>query len=181
LDIEPQGALTLSQIAARSRKHQQKLERQGKTLDAIYIDHMHIVARSNRYKGMPVHEVSELSNGLKALAKALNVPVIALAQLNRGVESRDNKRPMMADLRESGSIEQDADLIMMMFRESYYLDRPGGGTVDEEVARQIRLAAVLNMVELDVVKQRNGPTGVITLYCDIGCNVFRDLDGGTVR
>jgi replicative DNA helicase len=181
LIIEPQGGLTLSQIAARSRKHQQKLERLGKSLDAIFLDHMHIVRPSDRYRGRPVQEVTETSNALKALAKELNVPVIALAQLNRGVENRENRRPGMLDLRESGSIEQDADLIFMMYREAYYLDRPGGGTVDAEVDRQIRLAAVLNMVELDIVKQRNGPTGVITLYCDIGCNVFRDLDRRSVR
>lgn len=177
LIIEPQAGLTLSQVAARARKHQQKLERLGTILDAIWIDHMHILRPSNRYQGRPVQEMTEISNGLKALAKELNVPVIALAQLNRGVEGRENKRPAMSDLRESGSIEQDADLIMMLFREAYYLDRPGGGTVETETARLNRLAAVLNIVELDIVKQRGGRTGMVPLYCDIGCNVFRDLDG----
>jgi replicative DNA helicase len=177
LIIEQQAGLTLSQIAARARKHQQTLHRQGKTLDVILLDHMHIVRPSNRYQGRPVQEVTEISNGLKALAKDLNVPVIAMAQLNRGVENRDNKRPTMSDLRESGSIEQDADLIFMMYREAYYLERLTGGTPEAEAARLNRLADVMNIVELDIVKQRNGPTGVVTLMCDIACNVFRDFDG----
>jgi len=177
LVIEPQAGLTLSQIAARARKHHQKLQRQGKTLDAIHIDHMHIVRPSNRYQGRPVQEVTEISNGLKALAKDLNVAVIAMAQLNRGVENRDNKRPTMSDLRESGSIEQDADLILLMFREAYYLERHTGGSPEAEAARLSRLAHVMDIVELDIVKQRSGPTGVVTLMCDIACNVFRDLDG----
>jgi replicative DNA helicase len=153
LIIEPQAGLTLSQIGARARKHKQNLERVGKTLDAVFLDHMHIVRPSNRYQGRSVQEVTEISNGLKALAKEVNVPVIALAQLNRGVESRDNKRPTMSDLRESGSIEQDADLIFMMYREAYYLERLTGGTPEAEALRLNRLADVMNVVELDIVKQ----------------------------
>ena len=176
LIIEPQAGLTLSQIAARARKHHQRLQRQGKTLDVIHVDHMHIIRPSNRYQGRPVQEVTEISNGLKALAKDLNVAVIAMAQLNRGVENRDNKRPTMSDLRESGSIEQDADLILLMFREAYYLERHSGGSPEAEAARLSRLAHVMDVVELDIVKQRSGPTGVVELMCDIACNVFRDLD-----
>jgi replicative DNA helicase len=180
LIIEPQSGLTVSQVGARARKHKQNLERQGKTLDAVFVDHMHLIRPSNRYQGKLVQEVTEISNGLKALAKELNVPVIALAQLNRSVESRDNKRPAMSDLRESGSIEQDADLIFMMFRDAYYLQRLIDGTLQDDPALPAllhRFARVVNRVELDIVKQRNGPTGVINLYCDIGCNVFRGLDG----
>jgi replicative DNA helicase len=115
--IDPESGLKISQIAARARKHKQSLERQGKTLDALIVDHMHIVAPSNRYAGQPVREVTEISGAMKALAKELNLPVIALAQLNRSVEGRDNKRPTLSDLRESGAIEQDADLIAFVFRE----------------------------------------------------------------
>jgi replicative DNA helicase len=180
LIIDPQGGLTLSLIRARARKYQQRLEQQGRTLDAIYLDHLHLVKCSNRYQGQRVQEVTEISNGLKALAKELNVPVIALAQLNRAVEGRDNTRPGMADLRDSGSIEQDADLIMMMFREEYYLMTPGG-TPDAEATRLSRLAVVMNTVELNIVKQRNGVMGSVKLYCDIACNVFRDFDRRSVR
>jgi replicative DNA helicase len=173
--IEQQSGLSLSQIAARARKHKQALERQGKTLDVLVLDHLHIVKASNRYQGKPVQEITEISNGLKALAKELNVPVVAMAQLNRGVESRENKRPSMSDLRESGAIEQDADLIALVYRESYYLDKPTGGTAAQESDRLNRLSDVQNLIEVDIAKQRNGPTGVVTLFTDIACNVFRDL------
>ena len=128
LTIEQQAALTVSQIASRARKHKRALERQGKTLDAVFVDHIHIVAPSGRYSGNRTAEITEISGGLKALAKELNAPVIALAQLNRSVESRDGNRPQMSDLRDSGSIEQDADIIGLLFREEYYLQRASGGS-----------------------------------------------------
>jgi replicative DNA helicase len=150
------------------------MERQGKTLDILMVDHMHIVAPSNRYAGQPVREVTETSGALKALAKELNVAVIALAQLNRSVEGRDNKRPMLSDLRESGAIEQDADLIAFMFREAYYLANMTCNDAELDRNRYNRLVEVKNVVEVNIAKQRNGPVGAVELYCDIGCNVFRD-------
>lgn len=172
--IDPQGGLNISQIAARARKHKQNLERQGKTLDALIIDHMHIVAPSNRYAGQPVREVTETSGALKALAKELNVAVIALAQLNRSVEGRDNKRPTLSDLRESGAIEQDADLIAFVFREAYYLANMTCNDAATENMRIARLMDVENVVEVNIAKQRNGPVGTVELFCDVGCNVFRE-------
>jgi replicative DNA helicase len=174
--VDPQSGLKLSQIAARARKHKQSLERQGKTLDAIIVDHMHIVAPSNRYAGQAVREVTETSGALKALAKELNLPVIALAQLNRSVEGRDNKRPTLSDLRESGAIEQDADLIAFVFREAYYLANMTGNDSASEDRRIARLMDVENVVEVNIAKQRNGPVGAVELFCDIGCNVFRDRE-----
>ena len=175
--LETQSGLTLSQITARARKHHAQLERQGRQLDVVLIDHMHLIRASNRYAGKPVHELTEISNGLKVLAKELNVPVIALAQLNRGVEHRDNKRPVMADLRESGAIEQDADMILLPFREAYYLTQPTSSR-EEELARAKRFVQVENIIELNIAKQRNGPTGNIVLMCDITANVFRDYSEG---
>jgi replicative DNA helicase len=172
--VDPQSGLKLSQIAARARKHKQSLERQGKTLDALIVDHMHIVAPSNRYAGQAVREVTETSGALKALAKELNLPVIALAQLNRSVEGRDNKRPTLSDLRESGAIEQDADLIAFVFREAYYLANMTGNDAASEGKRVARLMEVENVVEVNIAKQRNGPVGTVELFCDIGCNAFRD-------
>jgi replicative DNA helicase len=174
IKVDPQSGLKLSQIAARARKHKQSLERQGKTLDALIVDHMHIVAPSNRYAGQAVREVTETSGALKSLAKELNVPVIALAQLNRSVEGRDNKRPTLSDLRESGAIEQDADLIAFVFREAYYLANMTGNDAVSEGKRIGRLLEVINLVEVNIAKQRNGPVGVVELVCDIGCNAFRD-------
>lgn len=176
LRIDPQGGLSVSQIAARARKYKRTLERKGKTLDALIIDHMHITRASDRYAGNAVRETTEISGALKALAKELNIPVIALAQLSRKVEERDNKRPTLSDLRESGAIEQDADLIAFVFREAYYL---ANMTCDDDAAegkRIARLREAENRVEVNIAKQRNGPVGVVSLYCDIGCNVFRDLE-----
>ena len=123
LEIEQQAGLSVSQIAARARKHKAALERHGKMLDVIIVDHLGLVQPSNRYAGSRTHEIEETTGALKALAKEFDVAVVALCQLNRAVESRDDKRPTMADLRDSGAIEQDADLIIFLFREEYYLAR----------------------------------------------------------
>ena len=176
LKIDPQGGLSVSQIASRARKYKRSLERNGKTLDALIIDHMHIARASDRYAGNAVRETTEISGALKALAKELNIPVIALAQLSRKVEDRDNKRPTLSDLRESGAIEQDADLIAFVFREAYYLANMTCDNDDAEGKRIARLREVENVVEVNIAKQRNGPVGVVPLYCDIACNAFRDLE-----
>jgi replicative DNA helicase len=171
LTIETQGGLSMSQIATRSRKINDKLEKQGRRLGLLIVDHMHIVAASSRYSGQRVNEVTEISSGLKALAKELEVPVLALAQLSRQVESRDNKRPGLPDLRESGAIEQDADLIIFLYREAYYLkdkmDDP-----QKERDRMDRLAQVQHKLEAAIAKNRNGPTHTVELFFDAGCNVL---------
>jgi replicative DNA helicase len=175
LHIDPAPGLTVSQIAARARRHKQNLERQGRKLGLVVIDHMHIVRPSNRYSGARVNEVGEISAALKGLAKELDVPVIALAQLSRALESRDDKRPTMADLRDSGSIEQDADAIIFVYREAYYLERETAPTADREAVRIDRLIDAKDQLEAIVAKQRNGPTGTVKLFCDIACNAVRDL------
>jgi replicative DNA helicase len=174
VEIEQQSGLTVSQIAARARKHQQALQRKGKTLDLVFVDHLHLVRPSECYRGNPTAELAETSGALKALAKELNVPVVALAQLNRAVESRDDKRPTLADLRQSGSIEQDADLILMLYREAYYLQNPSANPKDDD-ARIARLMEVRNRIEVIVAKNRNGPTGMVPLFCNIAANAFRSL------
>lgn len=171
LNIETQGALSMSQIATRARKHHQLLERKGKALGLLIVDHMHIMSASNRYSGQRVNEVTEISAGLKALAKELNVPVLALAQLSRQVEARDNKRPGLSDLRESGAIEQDADLIIFLYREAYYLkDRIDDDQKD--MARLERLIQVQHKLEAAIAKNRNGPTTTVELFFDAGCNAL---------
>ncbi|SHH25120.1 replicative DNA helicase [Bradyrhizobium erythrophlei] len=177
LKIDPAPGLTVSQIAARARRHKQVLERQGLRLGPVIVDHMHIVRPSNRYSGARVNEVGEISAALKGLAKDLDVPVIALAQLSRQVENRDEKRPNMADLRDSGSIEQDADAIIFVFRQAYYLERAQAETPDKEASRIDRLIDVKDQLEAIVAKQRNGPTGTVHLFCDIACNAVRDPGG----
>jgi replicative DNA helicase len=176
IKIDPQASLTVSQIASRARKHKRALERQGKTLDVLIIDHMHITRASDRYAGNAVREVTEISGALKALAKELNIPVVALAQLSRKVEERENKRPTLSDLRESGAIEQDADLIAFVYREAYYLANTKCDAPEQDAQRIARLCEVENVVEVNIAKQRNGPVGAIELFCDIACNAFRDLE-----
>ena len=131
----------MGQIAARARRYKQQLERQGKTLDVVVLDHLHIVKASNRYSGNRVAEITEISAGLKALAKELNVPLIALAQLSREPERRDDKRPMLADLRDLGSLEQDADAIIFVYRETYDHSQPLADPAKDQ-ARIARLAEV---------------------------------------
>jgi replicative DNA helicase len=176
LQIDPAPGLTVSQIAARARRHKQNLERQGLRLGPVIVDHMHIVRPSNRYSGARVNEVGEISAALKGLAKELDVPVIALAQLSRALESREDKRPTMADLRDSGSIEQDADAIIFVYREAYYLERETAPTAEKEALRIDRLIDAKDQLEAIVAKQRNGPTGTVHLFCNIACNAVRDRD-----
>lgn len=121
--IEERPGLTVSDIASSTRRATEHFARQGKRLELVVIDHIGFLVPSNRYKGNRVHEVSEITAGLQRLAKAEQVVVLALHQLNRAVEGRDNKRPTLADLRDSGSVEQDADLVMFCYRAAYYLER----------------------------------------------------------
>jgi replicative DNA helicase len=172
--IEEQPALSVSQIAARARKEQQRLGRQDAALDIVVVDHVHIMAATNRYAGARVHEVSEISAGLKALAKELSIPVLALAQLNRQVENREDRRPQLSDLRDSGSIEQDADAVIFAYRAEYYLEKPCDDPSDE-VVRQESLNRVRNILELIVAKQRNGPTGTVRVRFDAACNHIDNL------
>ena len=121
-----------------------------------------------------MQEVTEITTNLKALAKELNVPIIALSQLSRQVESRDDKRPQLSDLRESGSIEQDADVVMFVFREEYYLankePRPGS---EEHLKWQTEMALVHGKAELIIGKQRHGPTGTVQVQFEATRHALR--------
>jgi replicative DNA helicase len=123
-----------------------------------------------------VQEVTEITTSLKALEKELNVPILALSQLSRQVESRDDKRPQLSDLRESGSIEQDADVVLFVFREEYYLSNkePRPGT-EEHVKWQTEMALVHGKAELIIGKQRHGPTGTVPVQFDAQVTRFDDL------
>ena len=122
-----------------------------------------------------MQEISEITRGLKTVAKELNVPVIALSQLSRQVEQREDKRPQLSDLRESGSIEQDADVVMFIYREEYYLGRkePDPGTEAHEKWLQ-DMDRVHNIAEVIIAKQRHGPTDRVKLFFDGAFTRFRD-------
>ncbi|MGN6772113.1 MAG: replicative DNA helicase [Rhizobiaceae bacterium] len=160
LYIDQTGGISIAQLAARARR----LKRQ-RGLDVIIIDYVQLMTGSSRRASENrVQEITEITTGLKALAKELNVPVIALSQLSRQVESRDDKRPQLSDLRESGSIEQDADVVLFVFREEYYLKNrePKPGT-EEYFKWEAEMNEMRGKAELIIAKQRHGPTGTVPL------------------
>ncbi len=159
LFIDDTPALPISQLAARARR----LKREH-GLDALFVDYLQLV-RPATAKDSRVNEVSEITQGLKAIAKELDIPVVALSQLSRQVENRDDKRPQLADLRESGSIEQDADVVMFVFREEYYKERekPGDHELDKMAAWQEEMEKVHGRAEVIIGKQRHGPIGTVEL------------------
>jgi len=179
--IDDTPALTVSALRTRARR----LKRQH-NLGLIVVDYLQLISgsTSSRNDGR-VQEVSEITRGLKTLAKELNVPVLALSQLSRAVESREPPRPQLSDLRESGSIEQDADVVMFIYREQYYLERKEPDQGIKETAEHYqgglqkweeRMEKVRGLAELDVAKQRHGPTGRIELRFHGAFTRFSDLD-----
>ncbi|MEY8096420.1 replicative DNA helicase [Falsihalocynthiibacter sp. S25ZX9] len=159
LYIDDTPALPISQLAARARR----LKRTH-GLDVLIVDYLQLV-RPATAKDSRVNEVSEITQGLKAIAKELDIPVIALSQLSRGVENREDKRPQLSDLRESGSIEQDADVVMFVFREEYYKERekPGDHELDKMAAWQEEMDALHAKAEVIIGKARHGPIGHVEL------------------
>jgi replicative DNA helicase len=172
LHFDDTGGLSLSKLTARARR----LKRQ-QGLDLIVIDYLQLVTAGEGSKtDNRVQEVSMITQGLKALAKELAVPVIALSQLSRQVENREDKRPQLSDLRESGSIEQDADMVMFVYREAYYLGRaePREGT-PEHLAWQEDLDKIQHVAEVIIGKQRHGPIGTVKLHFNSDLTKFSNL------
>lgn len=161
LYIDATGGLSISKLAARARR----LKRMEHGLDLIIVDYLQLITtgEANSQKNR-VQEVSEITGGLKALAKELSVPIIALSQLSRQVEAREDKRPQLSDLRESGSIEQDADCVMFVYREAYYLSRsePREGS-EEHLKWQQDMDMVRGTAEVIIGKQRHGPIGTVKM------------------
>ena len=170
LHIDDTPAITISAPSNRARRLKRK---QG--LDLIVIDYIQLMKSSGFRNESRVLEIAEITQGLKALAKELDVPVLALSQLSRQVEQREDKKPQLADLRESGSIEQDADVVMFVFREQYYLEKqePKLGTA-EHVEWQEKMNQVHNQAEIIIGKQRHGPTGLIKLEFESAFTKFKD-------
>ncbi len=159
LFIDDTPALPISQVAARARR----LKRQH-GLDVLMVDYLQLLRGTGRGSDNRVQEIAEISMGLKAIAKELNIPVIALSQLSRTVESRDDKRPQLSDLRESGSIEQDADVVMFVFREEYYAEREKPSEDSPNYADwQERMSRLHGKAEVIIGKQRHGPIGSVDL------------------
>lgn len=170
LYIDDTPGVTINSIRTRARR----LKR-TKGLGLIVIDYIQLISGSGSKKneGNRVQELSEISRGLKIMAKELKVPVIALSQLNRGVEQRDDKRPLMSDLRESGSIEQDADIVMFVYRENYYIHNEEPKQKQSETPEHLEMRLkewqkkdreTANLAEVIIGKQRHGPTGTVKLF-----------------
>ncbi len=171
--VDETGGLSIGQLAARARR----LKRQ-RGLDLLVIDYVQLLQGSTRRSSENrVQEITEITTRLKALAKELNVPVLALSQLSRQVENREDKRPQLSDLRESGSIEQDADVVLFVYREEYYLTNkePRPGTADHD-KWLTEMDAVHGKAEVIIGKQRHGPTGTVALQFDAEVTRFANLD-----
>jgi replicative DNA helicase len=172
LYIDETGGISIAQLAARARR----LKRQ-RGLDLLVVDYIQLIQGSNRraQEGR-VQEVTEITTGLKALAKQLNIPILALSQLSRQVESRDDKRPQLSDLRESGSIEQDADVVLFVYREAYYLSNaePRDHNSSEHGEWQAKYEKIKYRAEVIIGKQRHGPTGTVPLHFEGRFTRFAD-------
>jgi len=171
LFIDQTGGISIAQLTARARR----LKRQ-RGLDLLIIDYLQLLQGSGKGQANRVQEITEITTGLKALAKELAVPVIALSQLSRQVEAREDKRPQLADLRESGSIEQDADVVMFVYRDEYYLKgkMPKEGT-EEFFKWQAEMEQVAGVAEVIIGKQRHGPTGTVPLQFEAEITRFSNL------
>jgi replicative DNA helicase len=169
--IDQTGGISIAQLAARARR----LKRQ-RGLDILIVDYLQLLSGSAKKGENRVQELTEITTGLKALAKELSVPLVALSQLSRQVESRDDKRPQLSDLRESGSIEQDADVVMFVYRDEYYLKNkePKPGT-EEYFKWQSEMDQVHGKAEVIIGKQRHGPTGTVQLAFQADITRFTDL------
>ena len=172
LYIDETPAITIAAISNRSRRIKRLFG-----LELIVVDYIQLMRSSGKKEYNRVQEISEITQGLKALAKELNVPVLALSQLSRAVEQRDDKKPQLADLRESGSIEQDADIVMFVFRESYYLQNkePTVGSI-EHAEWQTKMNEISHLAEIMISKQRHGPTGNVKVEFEAMYTKFKDLE-----
>jgi len=170
LYIDETPAISIAALSNRARRIKRLYG-----LDMVVVDYIQLM-RALSYKDNRVQEISEITQGLKALAKELSVPVLALSQLSRAVESRDIKKPQLSDLRESGSIEQDADVVMFVYREAYYLEKlePRPATVDH-AEWQSKMNEVSNLAEIIIGKQRHGPTGNVMLEFEAMFTKFKDI------
>ncbi len=169
--IDQTGGISIAQLTARARR----LKRQ-RGLDLLVVDYLQLLSASRARNDSRVQELTEITTGLKTLAKELNVPILALSQLSRQVENRDDKRPQLSDLRESGSIEQDADVVMFVFREEYYLKnkQPREGS-EEFLTWQSTMEQVHGKAEIIIGKQRHGPTGTVELAFEAEMTRFSNL------
>ena len=169
--IDDNPGLSISMIRSKARK----MKREN-NIGMLFIDYLQLISSDKRYKENRVQEIAEISRGLKIIAKELNIPVITASQLSRAVELRENKRPILSDLRESGNIEQDADIVIFIYREEYYLSRKIPISDEKEILSwQGRIKKIEGMSEIIISKHRNGPVGSFVLKYDKLSTSFDNL------
>jgi replicative DNA helicase len=171
--IDTRSGLTVGDILARARKERENFKAKGHRLSLIVVDHLLKIKPSSRYAGQPVKEIDEISQAMCVMAKSLDVAVMGLQQLNRQVESRDNPRPLLSDLKGSGTLEQDADVILFAHRPAYQFERLMQEP-DKRAEAEAAAEALKHDLELQIAKQRNGPTTTLQLWCDMSANAIRD-------
>lgn len=174
LIFEEQGGLTVSELRVKIDRISDDLKQMGKTLDILVVDYLQLLRPSQRYSGNRNNEISEISAALRNFGREYNCAVLALSQLSRGVEAREDKRPGLADLRDSGSIEQDADAVVFLYRDAYYLEKSKGKDPDAEAERLSKLFDAEHKLEFIIAKQRNGPVKTIDLFIDIASSAVRN-------
>jgi replicative DNA helicase len=176
LELDYSARLSVAEVSARVLAAKRNLAARGVDLRVVFIDYLKLLRAADRYKGNRVYEVGEITAGLRAVAKEQGVCIVLLAQLNRGVESREDKRPQLADLRESGDIEADADAVLFVYREAYYV-----ATTSEykegDPSALARYDLVRDRLEIIAAKNRNGPTVGVDLFVDIAASAVRDPNG----
>ena len=169
--IDDTPALTISAIRTRARRMKRQYD-----VAILIVDYLQLINGKNKNRESRVQEIGEISQGLKAIAKELDIPVITVSQLSRAVEYREDKRPLLSDLRESGNIEQDADIVIFIYREEYYLSRKIPSSDETKLLEwQEKMDKVENIAEIIIAKQRNGPVGNFSLRYDNKTTAFDNL------
>lgn len=173
--FDTRAGLTMPQIEAAALRQHRRWERAGIPLGPVIIDHLGKVRPSKDRKGARHAEMADISAEAAAMAKRLGVPVLALVQLNRQVENREDKRPQLSDLRQAGELEEDARKVIFLYRPEYYLrEGPDGESFEQEAERKSKLRAVERKLYWIVEKNSHGPKGQVLTYCDIGCSAIRE-------
>lgn len=168
--MDDAAGITITELRAKFEAMVQDADEAGFALDLVIVDHLLKIAASSRYAGQRVNEIAEITGALKELAREYDIAMLVLTQLNRALEQRDDKRPTLADLRDSGAIEQDADAVLFLYREHYYLSRQKADDADKQIDLEARALACANLAEIEIAKQRNGRTQRIDIYVDMPCS-----------
>lgn len=172
--VDDASGLTIAEVRNRTEIMLEDAQERGAPLGLLILDHLGKVKPSARYAGNRNNEIGEITEGLKNIAREFDLAVLLLSQLSRQVESRDDKRPQLSDLRDSGNIEQDADAVLFLHRAAYYLERSEPADPDERIEWLSKMDACRNRGELAIAKQRNGPCLTIDLHIDMACSAVRN-------